>query len=185
MGRLSSGAPPRSLSDGRAPSSHNLGADHQRQQGGGSVDNTGGAAGDGNTRKRSLSASGHGQGRPRKMSKRKHRGTTPMRSVGSGASSSGFHGGGDRSGGEEANCPPGARCAAEAWPGPSVGVVMWAVELLWSPYTASMSTPASLTCWVPCCALQTCSTSYATAHLSACPGTGTDTQLRTTTLQVP
>ncbi|WIA10728.1 hypothetical protein OEZ85_010902 [Tetradesmus obliquus] len=44
-------------------------------------------------------------GRPRKHSRRKHRNGSPACSVGSGASSSGFHGAGERSGGEEANCP--------------------------------------------------------------------------------
>ena len=59
-------------------------------------------------RKRSLSdvyAHGAPRVRPPVKQRRKHRVNSPMRSVGSGASSSGFHGGGDRSGGEEANCP--------------------------------------------------------------------------------
>jgi hypothetical protein len=60
---------------------------------------------EGSGHKRSLSdVYGH-LARPRKLARRKHRQDSPMRSVGSGASSSGFHKDGDRSGGEEANCP--------------------------------------------------------------------------------
>ncbi len=81
VGRPSSG-PVRSASDGRVPSSQQQGQEQQRQeqqrQGAGSADN---ATGEGAGRKRSASASGHGQGRPRKLAKRKHRATTPMRSV--------------------------------------------------------------------------------------------------------
>ncbi|GIL98358.1 hypothetical protein Vretimale_3745 [Volvox reticuliferus] len=49
---------------------------------------------------------GPGATRHKSSRRRHHRGHSPQRSVGSGASSSGFHGGGDKSGGEEANhCP--------------------------------------------------------------------------------
>eukprot|EP00775_Hariotina_reticulata_P005856 gene5856-6097_t len=108
QGRLSAGEPQKATSQPSAALRSSPRVPQQQQQHQlpsaaahhSPLDKDGSQAGDGH-RKRLL-PEGFGAGhaaaaRPRKHSRRKHRQGSPARSVGSGASSSGFHGAGDRS----------------------------------------------------------------------------------------